>query len=508
MKNLCATDAERSGSPSPSGRRKGKGTAFPQLLRLGRNGMPPPMYKTACAIALLFALGCGEAPSNQFLTWSSEHFDYHARVDDPSVEPGVLEALEAHGELVAQKLGRQPQEWSKVHYYKYRDLHDLHANSPCEGSQAGCQFRAKGGPNQLHSPLSIDEHELTHAYTDSLGRPPDFLTEGIAISVSCNPGVEQYYSFHDGPTWLTQKWSDSLLPTSFDVGLTQAPFGEFTTWLVDSFGTHAYSTLYYSLPRTATREQVAAGFVDAYGISIDDLWKSFVGAPGHRTCLAWAACAATSTVSSAAPSTLTPTRLTTSGSEFRPGLPIPPAGLLVSALEGELPVVRPCTPEGALPDHYGYWPVLNHAVAAFLPARDGYVLAERNQLLTPERGDLHSRLDIAALPPVGTSVDCSNSPRISTPNAEIGLVIWPQSPMTLELSSLHADLWRSSVRIEALDPGEVVVEVCQSCQDHTLHDCAPVPGGFPVDGPASPWLRIQWTAPNNGILVLGAIWHA
>ena len=56
-------------------------------------------------------------------TWSSRHFVYHARPDDSTVGPAVLDELEKDGTLVATGLlGLSSEAWGPIHYFKYRSL--------------------------------------------------------------------------------------------------------------------------------------------------------------------------------------------------------------------------------------------------------------------------------------------------------------------------------------------------------------------------------------------------
>ena len=135
------------------------------------------------------------------------------------------------------------------------------------------------------------------------------------------------------------------------------------------------------------------------------------------------------------------------------------------------------------------------------------MLAARNELLTRGHGDLRSLLTVAAAEVPSGSTDCSTAQKISVDGFETGVVLWSQPDFNFRLSSSQRELLRTSVRIEALDPGDVVVEVCGTCAGGQLAECSTVPGGFTADGPAEPWLRVHWNAPNNGILVLGVGWH-
>jgi hypothetical protein len=442
---------------------------------------------------LLAVAGCSD-PQEGFVSFGSARFQYHARADDVSVGPSVLERLERYGVAADALLGLSPTDHLPIAYYKYRDLRDYQEHGPCDADSAGCEFQ-RSQVLEVHSPLSVDEHELTHAYTAALGTPPKFLFEGIASSVSCYGGVEDWFQAGQRPFWLDRTWTESLFPERpFD-----APFSVFTTWLLDSFGVERFKGFYRALARTADPSEVATAFVASYEISLDAAWTSFVSAPNHRLCLAMSACGAELALGNV--------EFTTAAEGFRVGLPIVGSGLLVSHVDVEIPVVRACSKQDALPGYYGYWPVLPHSNSVFLPGREGYVLAARNQLLTPGHGDLRSVLAVGAAAVPGGSTDCSTANTISVDGFETGVVLWSQPDFTFRLSSNQRALMRTGVRIEALDPGDVVVEVCGTCSGGQLGECSTVPGGFIADGPAEPWLRVHWNAPNNGLLVLGVAWH-
>jgi hypothetical protein len=451
------------------------------------------MRCTRWAFVLLAVAGCGD-PKGGFGSFGSGRFQYHARADDVSVGPSVLEQLERYGAAADALLALSPTDHLPIAYYKYRDLRDLQEHGPCGEGNAGCEF-PRLGMLEVHSPLSVDEHELTHAYAAALGDPPDFLKEGIASSVSCNWGVEDRFVAGERPRWLDRTWTESLFPEQ----PLDAPFSAFTTWLLDDFGVERFKGFFGALGRSSGPSDMAAAFAASYQTSLDSAWTAFVTAPTHRVCLAMSACAAEPALGNV--------EFTTAADGFRAGLPIPASGLLVSHLDGETPVVRACAKEDALPAYYGYWPLLQHENAVYLPGREGYVLAARNQLLTPGHGDLRSLLAVAEAGVSSGSADCSTAQTISVNGFELGVVLWSQPDFIFRLSSSQSELLRTSVRIEALDPGDVMVEVCGTCSGGQLGECSTVPGGFTADGLAEPWLRVHWNAQSNGIVVLGVGWH-
>jgi hypothetical protein len=141
----------------------------PRLPLTFRRDSWPAMSCTRWVFVLLAVAGCSD-PQDRFVSFGSARFQYHARADDTSVGPSVLAQLERYGAAADALLGLSATDHLPIAYYKYRDLADFQEHGPCNASDAGCEFQ-RSRVLEVHSPLSVDEHELTHAYTAALGRP-------------------------------------------------------------------------------------------------------------------------------------------------------------------------------------------------------------------------------------------------------------------------------------------------------------------------------------------------
>ena len=126
-------------------------------------------------------------------TWSSAHFVYHAKPDDDSVDATVVAALEAHAAVIAsQWLGLPAGSWGPIDYFKYHsEIELVAAGSPC--GDRPCTTLFDSGRVEIHTPLAIDEHEMTHGYVIGSTCAPPLFREGLAVSASCDPADEPLY---------------------------------------------------------------------------------------------------------------------------------------------------------------------------------------------------------------------------------------------------------------------------------------------------------------------------
>jgi hypothetical protein len=305
-------------------------------------------------------------------SWSSAHFIYHARPDDGTVDTGVLAYLEANGDLVAHgTLGLDPSQWGPIEYFKYRDDADFAAGNPCGGAAdtEGCCVYFSDGRIEVHTPLAVDPHELVHAYAKSLGVPPTFLLEGLAVSVSCDPSAEEVLGVSQASrATLTQTPWAQLYPFT-TVGSEQyLAAGMLTTWLVDHASMSGVLAVYKALPKDASASDFAAAVLEFTGLSMDDAWQAMVTAPARRACVDVSGC----TVLDPASSALERSRVV---------IPVPASGVAlewtaVSAL-GPPPAVRACTASGGASTDMA-WPILEAtdigpSSALFFPGTTGYI---------------------------------------------------------------------------------------------------------------------------------------
>ena len=103
----------------------------------------------------LASCGQGEAPGlPRDIEWRSEHFVYHARAEDPTVCPALLERMERHFEVIHAATGLPWPEGGVIHYYKFLDQDDYESAAGCPEDSSGC---ARDGNAYAFQPMH--EHE-------------------------------------------------------------------------------------------------------------------------------------------------------------------------------------------------------------------------------------------------------------------------------------------------------------------------------------------------------------
>ena len=229
--------------------------------------------------------------------YDSPHFRYLFHKDDATVCPVVMDSLEQHRALLAGYLGIDESTLPRVTYFKLRDASEYAART---NSVAGAL--ADGGPDHVVSPLPFDEHELIHTITvGAWGDAPHFLSEGIAVALSCNPAAveltNQPYSDWE-PTNDTIPSESNLAYVALYTGSTPATIadhysasspaayaaaGAVTTYLIDTAGPDRFRQLWASVsPATSVRD-FSKALQKVYGFSLDEVWQT-LHTTRHRPC--------------------------------------------------------------------------------------------------------------------------------------------------------------------------------------------------------------------------------
>ncbi|HEY4103752.1 MAG TPA: hypothetical protein VGM44_07670 [Polyangiaceae bacterium] len=437
-------------------------------------------------------------------TWSSKHFVYHARPDDDSVDASAVVELEKHAAVVAgQWLGLAQDSWGGINYFKYRDENALvAAGSPC--GDRPCTVLFDSGRIEIHSPLPIDEHELTHSYVLGSTCAPPLFREGLAVSAACDPTPElSYATTADRPPWLAQSWRDfddfsGPAPTAYQ------PAGVLVTWIIDHWGIASFLAFYRGLSCDMSNDQIAAAFVAHYGVALDDVWSALVSAPSRRLCSFTWGCAEAS-ASGDVPLTnglygyRVAAPLTQQGSTIR-------AGYTPTALA---PVIRACSASSALPNFNGNWPL---EPDAWLPVVLAPSTADQVVALADQRGtadDPNVRLDLTVTPlPVGSIVPdgaCAQASPLTVDDQRATVLFWPHpSAMVFQIQSSTAPAAAEAmIRDDFAGPDLATVEACQTCTDGELQNCADAMLAPPTN---APWLRVTWNPTLPSLLALSFEW--
>lgn len=459
--------------------------------------------------AWLFTAGCdgSHGPTNwtSEQLWSSAHFRYHARPDDVSVGPAVLDVLEEHGTLVAGGwFGLDAGAWGPIDYFKYRSLSDFQgAGTPC--GQRPCALLFGSGRIEIHTPTIVDEHEIVHGYVLRFACAPPLFREGLAASVSCDPAPEPALGASTAPpSWLSGSWRDAAaLPEGSPA--VYGPAGLLTSWIIDRWGVERFIAFYRVVGCGGSLEDVAAAFAAQYGVSLDSVWDDMVAAPTKRLCTFATGCAeppATGTV-----------RLTTALDGYRLAVPIPGDGALIGptyTASAPVPVVRPCTSAAALPGFDDHWPAYSAAwfPTAVLPGGAENVVALPNVRGTDDDQEVELDLAISALPAttaVGAPGSCSDVTPLVLGATSGSVLVWPvpAGPIVLAVQSSQAGPGQTA-RIRDDGNGAATVDACEACADGILQNCASAESGPTF---AAPWLRVTWSPAVYQPLTLSFDWE-
>jgi hypothetical protein len=207
-------------------------------------------------IACFAGQACGDVDLPDRL-WRSDHVRYFTRDSDNVVCPAILDEIEAHGAVIADRLGI---EQTIVSYYKFDGWDDFKAHAGCPASTGGCSLNAT-----TRTPLGFHRHELIHAYLAPYGHPPPLLSEGAAVALACERRPRPIGSWRD---------AYAAKPPSLEV---YAAGGWLVGHLLRMFRALWLVELYSSVPVNATADQFAKAFERIYGMSLDVVWAAAIG---------------------------------------------------------------------------------------------------------------------------------------------------------------------------------------------------------------------------------------
>ena len=457
------------------------------------------------------AAGCGGGATptrwSAEQTWSSAHFVYHAKPDDDSVDATVVTALEAHAAVMAsQWLGLASNRWGPIDYFKYHSESELvAAGSPC--GDRPCTTLFESGRVEIHTPLAIDEHEMTHGYVIGSTCAPALFREGLAVSASCDPANEPLYlTAARRPPWLDQSWRD-LGDFSGPAPTAYQPAGALVTWIIDQWGIAAFLAFYRSLRCNMSNDDLAAAFSADYGQSLDDVWNAMIAAPRRRMCAFTWGCAETEASGALS--------LSNALAGYRVAAPIGASGAIVAATytpTAEPPAIRACAPNAALPGFDGHWPIEPDAwfPVALLPSSADDVIALPDVRGTA--GDPRVRLDAAVTPLAANAVvadgACANAAPLIVGDQRATVLFWPHSGASVFQIQSSASRRPAATPMSATISSDRISPASRfargSCANGQLQDCADVTLAAPID---APWLRVSWNPGVPSLLTLSFEWE-
>ena len=211
----------------------------------------------------------------------SQHFIYYTQPGQ-SIPDGAVELNETTYAEVT-KLFPVAQA-TKIKYYKYRSQTDL--QQAFGRLRKGYAYQTDEG-SAVHSVYSCHPHEVVHAITYSMGRPPALFEEGLAVAYDWRFALEKGNVHALARGKLVQ---EKLFPLysflttrefqAYDSPTVYIEAGSFVKYLMDTYGPDKMRSL-FTVPRYSDSRQIEIAFKAVYGQSISEMeseWRAFLRA--------------------------------------------------------------------------------------------------------------------------------------------------------------------------------------------------------------------------------------
>ncbi|MDH4135952.1 MAG: hypothetical protein OEW09_04435, partial [Anaerolineae bacterium] len=202
----------------------------------------------------------------------SQHFIYYAQpaqsIPDWAVELNEFTYVEV------TKLFPTAREAPKIKYYRYHSQTDL--QQAFGRSRKGYAYQTDEG-STVHSVYSCYPHEVIHAMTYAVGRPPALFEEGLAVAYDWRSALEEgnVHALARGKL-VQQKLFPlhSILTTrefqAYDSPTVYIGAGSFVKYLMDTYGPDKMRSL-FTLPRYSDSREVEIAFKAIYGQSLSEM---------------------------------------------------------------------------------------------------------------------------------------------------------------------------------------------------------------------------------------------
>ena len=211
----------------------------------------------------------------------SQHFIYYT-------QPGQSIpdwAVELHETTYAEVTKLFPAaRGTKIKYYKYRSQTDL--QQAFGRPRKGYASQTSEG-STVHSVYSCHPHEVIHAITFAVGRPPALFEEGLAVA------YDWRFALDEGDVHALARrrfMQQELLPLhsilttrgfrAYDSPTVYIEAGSFVKYLVDTYGPGKMRSG-FAVPRYSDVQEIEAAFQEIYGQSISEMeseWWAFLRA--------------------------------------------------------------------------------------------------------------------------------------------------------------------------------------------------------------------------------------
>lgn len=173
---------------------------------------------------------------------------------------------------------------TKIKYYKYRSQTDL--QQAFGRPRKGYAHQTDEG-SAVHSVYSCHPHEVIHAVTYQIGRPPAFFEEGLAVAYDWRFALEEGEVHALARRKLLQQELfplRSILTTSgfraYNSATSYIEAGSFVKYLIDTYGPDKMRSL-FAVPRYSDSRKIEIAFKAIYGQSISEMeseWRTFLRA--------------------------------------------------------------------------------------------------------------------------------------------------------------------------------------------------------------------------------------
>jgi hypothetical protein len=210
----------------------------------------------------------------------SKHFVYYTQLGQ-SIPDWAVELHERTYMEVARLF--QVAEAPKIRYYRYDSQTDL--EQALGRSRKGCAYQTGRG-STVHSVYSRHPHEVIHAVTYSIGRPPALFEEGLAVAYDWRFAVEEGDAHALARRRLVQQKLfplRSILTTrdfhAYNSMTSYIEAGSFVKYLIDAYGPVKMRFLFTALPRYSDVQEIEATFQEIYGQSVSQIeseWRAFL----------------------------------------------------------------------------------------------------------------------------------------------------------------------------------------------------------------------------------------
>jgi hypothetical protein len=165
----------------------------------------------------------------------------------------------------------------KVRYNKYRDNGQMNAVTG-----RGCCF-AEPGTLTVHTIYPRDNHETVHVYSNRLGSPTNFLSEGLAVAFQVSPASGDFTprwngaplhaharAFRQGGQLIAiadMLTTDQFRSHADTISYPEA--GSFAWFLIDTYGLDRYLAQFPGSNPMDSASRIRSTFQSAFGFSIE-----------------------------------------------------------------------------------------------------------------------------------------------------------------------------------------------------------------------------------------------